>query len=319
MRRRLSIAAGTKIPLIYACHEVNAGEPKKPVRAEVILNSEGITGLRLDEDDVLHVDGPGTGVIWLETPDGSVASNRIDIEVVACSDVEVVVPVELLMQGQRLKLPISFRTISGGRDDILIDASIDEPAMAWIGRAGYLTTGLHEGTATLRIRFGPGRSDQKPFVFRIGTERAPVKGSGGEKGGNIPEILLCGEQAPGMEAYPKEQRTHMGGEHFPTIIEEPQFANIVWINHTSKEASRVRASRGGPSGIASIGTKTFVQFVALKCFEILKRLKVRQDIGEQMINETQFVQLIAQAEMDCASFVDAAYEVSETLVSSEVD
>ena len=79
----------------------------------------------------------------------------------------------------------------------------------------------------------------------------------------------------------------------------------------------MRRSRGGPSGMGGIGTKTFMHFVALKCFEILKRLRVRQEIKEQTVNETQFCQLIAQAEMDCATFIDAAYELSEQLLRGE--
>jgi len=316
MRRSIALAVGTRIPLLYSCYELIEGEGRRPVRdIELELFCDGLDGLEFDSDGMLYSSEPGEGKIWLETQDGKVKSNSIKIEALNSTDVDMAVPEEVLLQGQRLRVPTVFRTTNGSRDDLLLDASVDELAMAKIGRGGHMTTGLHEGTATVRVRFGAARSQQKAFVFRIGSERAPIKAQGG--GGNIPEILLCGDDAPGMESYTKEQRTHMGGEHFPTIIEEPQFANVVWINPTSKEASRVRASRGGPSGSAGIGTKTFVQFVALKCFDILKRLKVRQDIGDQVINETQFTQMIAQAEMDCATFIDAAYEVSEELLAGE--
>ena len=317
MRRSLLMATGTSIPLTYRCYELS-DDKKLPVKGyELVLKSEGVKGLALDSKGVLRSTSSGSGTIWLESSDGKVKSNRTPIETIECTDVDVALPSELLLQGQQVKLAITFRTNEGSRDGVLIEASIDEPAMAWIGRAGMLTTGLVEGTATIRVRFAADPSAHRTFVVRIGPERAPVKGRGGDEGANIPEILLCGEDAPGMDGYPPDQRSHHGGEHFPTIIEEPQFQSIVWINPNSKEAARVRASRGGPSGAGGIGTRTFIQFIALKCFEILKRLKVRQEIGDQVINETQFTQLIAEAEMECAGFIDAAYEVSETLLAKE--
>jgi hypothetical protein len=137
----------------------------------------------------------------------------------------------------------------------------------------------------------------------------------GTRGSDIPEILLCGEPAPGMEEYSEEQRTMPGGQEYPTIIEDPLFPNVVWINPTSKEAMRVRRSRGGPSGVGSIGSKTFMHFVALKCFDILKRLHVRQALEGLTVTEYQFIQLATSAEIECADFIDDAWELSDQLVA----
>ena len=70
--------------------------------------------------------------------------------------------------------------------------------------------------------------------------------------GDIPDILLCGDEAPGFDDYPEEQRTLPGGAEFPTIIEDPLFASVVWINPKSKELARasprwVRSCAASPS------------------------------------------------------------------------
>ena len=118
-----------------------------------------------------------------------------------------------------------------------------------------------------------------------------------------------------MEEFPPEQRTLPGGEEMPTIIEDPLFPNVVWINPRSKESMRVRRERGGSSGVSGIGTKNFVHFVALKCFDVLKRLHVRQALRGQTVTEFQFTQLAAFAEVECANFIDAAWEMSDELLS----
>jgi hypothetical protein len=142
----------------------------------------------------------------------------------------------------------------------------------------------------------------------------PTSDEGGDRGSDIPEILLCGEEAPGMEEFPNEQRTLPGGEELPTIIEDPLFPSVVWINPTSKEAMRVRRSRGGSSGVGSVASKNFMHFVALKCFDVLKRLRVRQALKGRTATEFEFIQLAAFAEIECADFIDAAWEMSDELL-----
>ena len=111
-----------------------------------------------------------------------------------------------------------FRKGPGG-DDLLVEGSIDEGDVGRISRMGFFTAGMSEGDATIRVRFGPGRGDLSAATVTIGSEVMPPPGRGG-KGVDIPLILMCGEQSPGMEEYPKEMRTHHGGERYPHLERE---------------------------------------------------------------------------------------------------
>ena len=75
----------------------------------------------------------------------------------------------------------------------------------------------------------------------------------------------------------------------------------------------MRRNRGGRRGSASIGTETFLKFLAMKCFEILKRLYVRQILKDIPASELQFRQTFAEAEMRCAPFIDVAFGIAEQL------
>lgn len=314
-RTIVSLAQGTSVPLRFKCIEHQPDSSSKPVRATDLRLGSSAPIASLVEGDRISGDVAGRGEIWLETADGSVFSNKINCEIVAATEVNIDVPTEVLLQGQRVKLAITFQTPNGPRDDLLIDGAIDEPGMGLIGRHGRFTAGFKEGQATVRVRFGAGPHQQRATVIQIGSERVPAPDTEGARGSDIPEILLCGEQAPGMEDFPEEQRTLPGGEELPTIIEDPLFPNVVWINPTSKESMRVRRSRGGPSGVGSIASKNFMHFVALKCFDVLKRLHVRQALRGRTVTEFEFIQLAAFAEIECADFIDAAWELSDQLLS----
>jgi hypothetical protein len=58
-----------------------------------------------------------------------------------------------------------------------------------------------------------------------------------------------------------------------------------------------------------------MHFVALKCFDVLKRLHVRQALRGRTVTEFEFIQLAAFAEIECADFIDAAWEMSDQLLS----
>jgi hypothetical protein len=57
-----------------------------------------------------------------------------------------------------------------------------------------------------------------------------------------------------------------------------------------------------------------MHFVALKCFDILKRLHVRQALKDSTVSEFQFMQYAVTAEMECADFIDDAWDLSDQLV-----
>lgn len=65
--------------------------------------------------------------------------------------------------------------------------------------------------------------------------------------------------------------------------------------------------------MAGISNATFMQFLAIKCFEVLKRLRVRQDVGDGAITEVQFRQSLARAESECAEFIEHAYQIAQEL------
>jgi hypothetical protein len=305
---------GTTVPLRFRCREHGGDGVTKPVRAQdLALRANPADMVKLVAGNNVLATSPGIGRVWLETQDGRIKSNTVELWVVRAHDVTIRVPEEPLLQEQRVKLAITFQTPDGPAEDLLIEGTVDEPGMGILGRHGRFTAGMKEGQATVRVRFGPGSRDQRAETIHIGPQRMPANRRG-ERGSDIPEILLCGEAAPGMDEYSEEQRTLPGGPEFPTIIEDPLFPNVVWINPNSKEATRVRRSRGGPSGVGGIASKTFMHFVALKCFDILKRLHVRQALKDQTITEYEFMQLAAFAEIECADFIDAAWDLSDQLV-----
>ena len=313
--RDVILIAGTRIPLLYRCLEHLEGGDKRPVRGKgLVLKSEPVGMFTLAQDAMLTAHYAGIGEIWLETPDGTVTSNRREFWTMRATDVDMETPGQPLLQGQRLKLNITFQTPDGPIDDALVDGEVLDPNFGAIGRHGRLTTGQREGNALIRIRYGSGSSAHQDFSIPVGSDSVPPREGSGGNGSDVPEILLCGETAPGMEDYPPGRRTISGGPEYPTIIEDPLFAGIVWINHNSKEATRVRRGAGGSSGLGKIANRTFLHFVALKCFEILKRLRIRQQIAADFVTEYTYMQYAAQAEMDCADFIDEAWEMTDQLL-----
>lgn len=311
----ITIISGTGVPLIYRCLERQADGSAKPVKmADVYVESDPVGLVELEPDGTLRALAPGVGRIWLVSSDGRVRSNPKELWIGLASDVSIEIPQTPLLQGQRKKLKITFETLEGPIDDALIEAVIVDPEMGKIGRHGGFTAGMKEGVAAVRVRFGLDQFQE--FNLPVGPERVePPENGRGDLGGDVPEILFCGDEAPGMQEYPKEQRTIQGGPAVPTIIEDPFFPNIVWLNPSSKEAKRVRRSGGGSSGIGRVASKTFLHFVALKCFDILKRLHVRQQIAGDRVTEYQYMQYAVEAEIECADFVDAAWELSDQLLN----
>lgn len=318
-RSDLAVICGTRVPLIFRCVETDDEGKAHPVKnASVRLACEPEGQFSLDDERMLTAFYPGVGEVWLETQDGGVISNRVEVWAGEATDVTLEPPQESLMQGERRQLRFTFDTPDGPLDDALVDAEVLDPDMGRISRHGRFMAGTQEGDAIIRVRFGPEPAEYRDFTVRIGPDRVPPPDGRGDQGGDVPEILFCGDEAPGMSEYPPEQRTVPGGPELPTIIEDPLFPNIVWINPNSKEAMRVRRSGGGSSGVGRVTSRTFMHFVALKCFDILKRLHVRQQIAGGSVTEYQYMQYAAEAEMECAEFIDAAWELSDQLLVREV-
>jgi hypothetical protein len=311
-RTSIAMAYGSRIPLDFRCYEVSPNGLLPIRNPEVTLAPDKNGLLKLHPDKSLEGLAEGRTTIRITDKSSTAKSEPIEVEIIACRNVELVGSETPLLQSQRIEILYSFQTTCGDREDILLDASVDESGMGRMSRNGYFTAGYQEGNATIRVRYGPGQFEHATLQIAIGDDLMPVRGQG--SGSDVPQILICGSEAPGLEQYPRDQRTHQGGEHHPTIIEDPAYGAVVWLNPTSKESMRVR-HRGGPTGVGGISTVTFTQFLALKCFDILKRLWVRQQLANREVTEREFTRRFAEAETECAAFIDAAYDLAHALCS----
>jgi hypothetical protein len=330
-RPNLAIAVGTSIPLQVNCYEVSSSGKRRPVLRPNIELVAAEPSLVSFADGVLKAVAPGRTRIRMCVVGTNIESNAVEVETIVCNGVDVIVPDRTLLQSEHVKITSIFRTQEGERDDLLIEARtrqdfmidgmVDEAEMGKLNRTGWFTAGRVEGTATIRVRYGPNQQDTKTASVNIGSEVAPPPQrppGQNQNSGDIPLILMCGATVPGLQEYPPDQRTHAGGDHHPTVIMmEPPFEQVVWINPNSKEATRVRQERGGEIGVAigvdRIASRASLQFFALKCFEILKHLKVRQDLNDTTVTDVSYRNALAQAEMDCAEFVDAAFDLADNL------
>ena len=318
-RNDISLICGSSVPLLFSCLEKDPETfESHPVRnASITFACEPADQFEFDGKGMITAKYPGLGKVWLETADGSTISNVVQVWVAQATDVTMTPLPAALKQGEKRQLRFTFETDSGPLDHVLVKAEVVPSSMGRIGRHGKFSAGYEEGEAQIRVRFGEGDEAFRDFIVEIGSERVPPPEGKGDAGSDVPEILFCGDDAPGMNEFPPDQRTVVGGPELPTIIEDPLFPNVVWINPASKEALRVRRTGGGSSGVSRVTSRTFIHFVALKCFDILKRLHVRQQIAGSMVTEFQYMQAATEAEMECADFIDAAWELGDQLLSKE--
>lgn len=315
--RSVALAAGTRIPIRARAYDVDQDGERlvvPEVSYEMLADATNIVDFA---DGVLYGIAPGRVAITLKHVETGVESNPLQVEVLNCVDAEVRgVPDRLLFQRERLPLTVDFLTGDGDvRSDLLLEASVDEEGMGRVNRYGVATAGNREGTLTARFRFAEETDATVAAPLLVGTEEMPRPPRKGDDGGDVPMILLCGTEAPGMDDYAPDQRTISASSHEPTIIDfYPEFEHVIFLNPDSRESIQVR--RGpGRTGVVGISTATYLQFLALKCFEILKRLKVRQAVREQMVGELEFRQQFALAEQDCAGFIEAAFDMAKDLAS----
>lgn len=312
-RDRIAIAAGTTVPLVYHCTQVEPDGTRLGVKhPRMDLECDKPDGVEWDGKDQIRANKPGLFVISVVDPGSGKSSDEIFVEVIEATGATIVCPTEPMKRGERTQLQTLFETEVGTRDDILIDGYVDDWSKARLGRSGILSAGNEEATVALHVRWGPGPTDVVNGAVEIGPELIERKGKGA--GADIPSILLCGMDAPGTEELPAAQRTVAPTEDYPSVHEEPAlFPNVVWINTNSVESKQVRRRHGGSSGMMGIGTLTFTEFLALKCFDILKRLFVRQGAGEKLMTELEFTVAIELAETNCSDFIREAYELAAEL------
>ncbi|MBM3473902.1 MAG: hypothetical protein FJX75_11585 [Armatimonadetes bacterium] len=309
----ISVPVGARVPLRWTCWQLDNERKRLPVRSPAVaLGCDPPGAVQWDPSGVICALKPGTATIWLTTRPDALESNKVRLHGWHVTSVELRPPRDGLRQGERVQVRIVGRTGQGAAiSDALYETSIDEAGMGRFGRGGVFTAGGTPGIATLRVRFGRGETDHTTCCVRITEERVERQRKGG--GPDVPYILLCGEEAPGRNDLSPEQRTHRGGPEYPTIIDwEPEWQRdpeVVWINQYSKESALVRRGRG-PSGVTGIGSPTFRNYLVLKCFDVLRRLWVRQELGHQMgIGYDEFIRRLSDAEMQTASFLDAGFSV----------
>jgi hypothetical protein len=319
----VALANGSVVPVVVRAFQVEPNGKRLPVSNPAIDFYAEHADVVSFSDGLLHGLRAGTTKIWFGATGTTVTSNIVTAESVSCSGVEITdAPERPLLQGERVPLRITFHVDTIKRTDLLVDAATDETNMGTVSRHGVYTAGRREGGVTVRVKFGPGNESTAAVKMTVGPERVPrrdprprqIDGTGNSS--DLPYVLLCGTPVPGTEDRPAQFRTIAASSHEPTIIDfEPEFENVVFINPDSKEASQVRAGRGGRRGMAGIGTKTFGQFLALKCYEILKRLKVFQENAGSSLDPHQIRQAFALAEQQCASFIEHAYALGQEMAA----
>ena len=314
----LTLALGATIPLKCSFQAGLEGKEVPAHAVQVTPVSSGDSVISLLADMQIKGVQVGSTRLKLRLIDGTVESNEVEIHVVSVQSLRIDTPSEPLKQGEKRKLNVVATLVDGTlQTDLIHEVSIDEPDMGRIGRKAVFTAGGHAGTATIRIRFGPGESHLATALVSIGDEK--VMHEKGAQGADIPHIIICGHEAPGFEDRPRDQRIQLGGPQLPTVIDydplwqDEQGRNkVIWINPESVEALKVRGSRGS-SGAMGLRTMTFRQFLAQKCFEILCRLKVRIEVGDDTQTSVEFFSRLAQAELDTAGFLDQAYLLVDQL------
>ncbi len=315
----IAVPVGARIPIRYTCYEVDLetnGRLPVPCPAAV-LRAEPPDSIEWSPDGTLVARRPGGAVVWIETRPDIVCSNRIEVTAWDVTSVDLKPPARRLRQGERAKVEAAANT-SGGVlvRDLLYETYVEETEMGRFGRSGVFTAGRIPGTATACVRFGASENKVARCSVEIGEEAVPRRG--GPEGPDIPMILLCRTPAPGREDWPTDQRTHEGGADHQTIIEgEPVWQGppeIIWINQWSKESVKVRSGRG-PSGVIGLDNNTFFDYLVLKCFEILRRLVVRQDLADdETLGYYDFILRLSEAETRTAPFIDAGFALARRLV-----
>lgn len=315
------IAEGSTIPLNIKCYETTengalpVASPKLRIRTEIsdvvhLVSNYSIKGLK-------H----GRTKVWFETKDGLVKSEPISISVIKVSKLTIDRPKDVLKQGQRIKLDVLVYDNSNlpiKSDNFLYETYVDEADMGKLTKFGNFTAGGEAGEVTVRIAWGSEENQVSTCMIEVGTER--IERNKGSVNLEMPHILLCGTEAPGKDDLPKEQRTHIGGEDYPTIIDfDPLWENVVWLNHHSHESTKVRTTgiRGGNS--LKLTSKTFQQFLTLKCFEILKRLKVRSQFSEMRPSSSEFFNALGEAEIEASGFIEKAYDLVDQIIEGEYE
>lgn len=312
----LRIPQGVDVPIVIKGYEIKDEKrlPLKSLPPFLMISQDDIVDI-VSRSSIRGLKG-GKTKICLETRDGKIKSNEIEIEVIKLKDLQLNYKNKIIKQGERFNINlIGITEDDEMKENMVFQTYIDEEDMGKIDRFGKFIAGIKEGIATVRVKYGVGEGDFKKTILKIGKDKIENK-----KGSDIPLIMFCGDPAPGRENWPENQRTIPPGESYPTIIDsEPFWLNIppaiIWINPRSKEAKKIR-ERGSEKILVSMKSKVFQDFLLVKCFEILKRLKLKQKIGDSSMTFIETLQKLSQSETEASEFLDLAQEIINNLMRS---
>ncbi len=310
-RTELTIPAGSMVPLVFKCYERDRDRRLPILKPKVHLVADPVGVVSFNGFSSMAALASGSCKVRLENQEGTVRSNEIIVNSIEVADATIEGPGRALKQGEVVQLDI----LAIGADahpvrGAVYETLVDELDLGRVGRTGMFTAGGVEGTGTVRFKYSATSAAACQVVVGPDKiEREPPKPRS-----DMPLLLLCGTLAPGREEFPESQRTFPPGPQYPTIIDfYPEWEDVVWINLESAEAQKVRGSRG-PTGAIGIRTQTVYQFLALKAFEVLRRLKVKQEYEEKQASGIEFLRAMSETEIDAAPFLDKAYDVVEKMV-----
>jgi len=307
----LSVPVGVQIPVRHEALDAKDREvPRRHFRFESdpegIVESDGggnITGLQ-----------KGRTSIWAIDIDSGLRSNVVEVTVHNLVEVSFSPEKTAVMQGERLSLNVAALNDDGQRPDRLaLSYQVLPEGGGRVGRLGFFTAGSQPGKTDIRATFGP-QGKSASLIMEVTNEKKE-RPPPGWKGGGVPYIVLCGDVAPGCTDLPENERTLPSDPDAPTIIMYEPFWNergVIWINQGSAESRRIRERTAGNAPLSRVNTATYMEFLAMKCFEILKMLKVQQLIEKDTkVSVSDMVLQLARAEIETAPFIDAAFKVLE--------
>ncbi|MHC1679928.1 MAG: hypothetical protein AB9860_01585 [Methanomassiliicoccales archaeon] len=255
---------------------------------------------------------PGRTSLWIKELDSGITSEALEVNVYEIKSVTLNPEKTTLMRGERSSLNVSAIAAGGESPQRLaLEYEVLPKGTGEVGKLGFFTAGDEPGNVMIKARFGPGDNEAVAYI-EISDEKKERKPTM-YKGGGVPYIVLCGNEAPGCTDLPMAARTKPANPEEPTIIMyEPDWSkrNIIWINPESAESRRVKSRSRGNAPMSRINTKTYAEFLALKCFEILKLLRAQQLLGvDAQISPINMIESLARAEIEAAPFIDHAYKL----------
>jgi|GEM_PF-3525336 len=306
----ISIPIGVEIPLKHEAVDIN---DRIVPNVHFKWESGSVSTFDVNSEGFVTGKMTGKGKVRAVDIDSGIKSEPLEVRVYDIEDVIMDLDINSLKKHEKKSLNPKAVDIEGVEPKRLaLKYEILPKGHGRVGRFGYFTAGDTPGEVEIRAIYG---DDKHSSVYIDILDEESESTNQKYSGGGIPYIVLCGDEAPGCTDLSKSERTYPPNPEDPTIINFDPFwseRGIIWINHESAESRRVRERTSGTGVMGKISTKTFTEFLALKCFEILKMLKAKQKISEMSENKVtpnDMYVYLATAEIECAPFIDFSYRI----------